>query len=353
MLPPLTLVSAARRGAAALAVNLAVAMSIAAIAWALVGLTGNLLQWAAVGVGAYAVFSWVSALRARDRPAFALIWGTPAFVLLLLAHGLQSVVNYAVSFWSMPYVEEALGASKAEAGLLIGGAGAAGGFLGLILGGRASDWLRQRHASGRVFVMLFAATAAVRKLWGLHHRQPHNLLHAAPPIDRAARSVPMPRRRRIWSCRGCAGWRRRRSPRHRGSWPRARPLCRRAARGSDRRGGNGIIHLARRDPLHGALPGCCSQCAARGGSQRRRAGAGGGGAGMKLFDTPDAALDGLLVDGMTIMSGGFGLSGNPESLIDVLRRSGVRDLTIISNNAGAAGFGLCTGRCSPSGRCAR
>jgi 3-oxoacid CoA-transferase subunit A len=43
---------------------------------------------------------------------------------------------------------------------------------------------------------------------------------------------------------------------------------------------------------------------------------------------------------MTIMSGGFGLSGNPETLIDVVRRSGVRDLTVISNNAGADGHGL-------------
>jgi 3-oxoacid CoA-transferase subunit A len=48
----------------------------------------------------------------------------------------------------------------------------------------------------------------------------------------------------------------------------------------------------------------------------------------------------LLFDGMTIMSGGFGLSGNPESLIPEIRKSGVRDLTIISNNAGADGFGL-------------
>ena len=51
-------------------------------------------------------------------------------------------------------------------------------------------------------------------------------------------------------------------------------------------------------------------------------------------------MDGLLVDGMTIMSGGFGLSGNPESLIPEIRASGVRGLTIISNNAGADGFGL-------------
>ena len=60
----------------------------------------------------------------------------------------------------------------------------------------------------------------------------------------------------------------------------------------------------------------------------------------KLYDSPRAALDGLLRDGMTIMSGGFGLVGNPESLIPEIRASGVKDLTVISNNAGADGFGL-------------
>jgi len=60
----------------------------------------------------------------------------------------------------------------------------------------------------------------------------------------------------------------------------------------------------------------------------------------KLYASPKAALDGLLHDGMTIMSGGFGLSGNPESLIPEIMASGVKDLTVISNNAGADGFGL-------------
>ena len=60
----------------------------------------------------------------------------------------------------------------------------------------------------------------------------------------------------------------------------------------------------------------------------------------KLYDSPKAALDGLLRDGMTIMSGGFGLSGNPESLIPEIKAAGAKDLTIISNNAGADGFGL-------------
>lgn len=60
----------------------------------------------------------------------------------------------------------------------------------------------------------------------------------------------------------------------------------------------------------------------------------------KLYESPAAALEGLLRDGMTIMSGGFGLSGNPESLIPEIKASGVKNLTVISNNAGAEGFGL-------------
>jgi 3-oxoacid CoA-transferase subunit A len=60
----------------------------------------------------------------------------------------------------------------------------------------------------------------------------------------------------------------------------------------------------------------------------------------KIYPNPKAALAGLLFDGMTIMSGGFGLSGNPESLIPEIRVAAVGNLTVISNNAGADGFGL-------------
>lgn len=60
----------------------------------------------------------------------------------------------------------------------------------------------------------------------------------------------------------------------------------------------------------------------------------------KIYSSPAAALDGVLFDGMTVMSGGFGLSGNPESLIPEIRAAGVKGLTVISNNAGADGFGL-------------
>lgn len=60
----------------------------------------------------------------------------------------------------------------------------------------------------------------------------------------------------------------------------------------------------------------------------------------KVFASADDALSGLLFDGMTIMSGGFGLVGNPENLIPAIRASGVKGLTVISNNCGADGFGL-------------
>lgn len=60
----------------------------------------------------------------------------------------------------------------------------------------------------------------------------------------------------------------------------------------------------------------------------------------KIYDTAAAALDGLLADGITIAAGGFGLCGIPENLIAAIRDSGVKDLTIASNNAGVDDFGL-------------
>ncbi len=60
----------------------------------------------------------------------------------------------------------------------------------------------------------------------------------------------------------------------------------------------------------------------------------------KVYASASEALDGILSDGMTVMSGGFGLCGIPEHLIVALRDSGVKDITVISNNAGVDDFGL-------------
>jgi 3-oxoacid CoA-transferase subunit A len=60
----------------------------------------------------------------------------------------------------------------------------------------------------------------------------------------------------------------------------------------------------------------------------------------KLYPSAAAALQGVVADGQLLAVGGFGLCGIPEALIDALRDSGVKGLTIASNNAGVDGFGL-------------
>jgi 3-oxoacid CoA-transferase subunit A len=60
----------------------------------------------------------------------------------------------------------------------------------------------------------------------------------------------------------------------------------------------------------------------------------------KIFSSANEALKGIVKDGQLLAVGGFGLCGIPEALIEALRSSGVKDLTVISNNAGVDGFGL-------------
>jgi 3-oxoacid CoA-transferase subunit A len=60
----------------------------------------------------------------------------------------------------------------------------------------------------------------------------------------------------------------------------------------------------------------------------------------KVYPNASAALEGVLFDGMTIASGGFGLCGIPELLIAAIRAAATKDLTVASNNAGVDGFGL-------------
>jgi 3-oxoacid CoA-transferase subunit A len=60
----------------------------------------------------------------------------------------------------------------------------------------------------------------------------------------------------------------------------------------------------------------------------------------KVYDSAQAALDGVVQDGQTLAVGGFGLCGIPEALIAALKETGAKNLTCISNNAGVDGFGL-------------
>ncbi|MFN3371550.1 MAG: MFS transporter, partial [Sphingomonadaceae bacterium] len=157
VLPPFTLFHAAGFGRAALGVNL-VAAAITAVAVLLMAkLFGNWPQWTALGIASYAVFSWSQSLKMRDRPTFALIWGTPTFVMLVLASGLLALTGYAIGFWGAPYAIRTFGLDKAVVGLALGGGGALGGFIGVILGGRLADIFRRRNPGGRILTGFLAS----------------------------------------------------------------------------------------------------------------------------------------------------------------------------------------------------
>jgi len=169
VIPPFTLIGAAMRGVRALLWNLAglvffsatvVALSVALPATSSI-VAGLSDQWLFLGTGYYAVFSWAMSLKARDYPTFRLTWGSPAFLATILGYGTVSFMAYAASYWAAPYAERALGADKSDLGWFLGAPAALAGFLGVILGGRMADWLLERHANGRVWVILFGLVAAI------------------------------------------------------------------------------------------------------------------------------------------------------------------------------------------------
>jgi MFS family permease len=164
ILPPLTLLSVSRIPGA-LKLNLIVLALVVAIAFGLIRLTGDWPQWSAYGLGIYSVFSWIQSLKARDLPAYRLIWGSPTVVTLAIAFGSIAFVTYATSFWIPPYVEATFYGgpleparyiagmtAKEEVGFIIGWSAAFAAAAGVILGGYLSDLWRQRDPRGRLFV---------------------------------------------------------------------------------------------------------------------------------------------------------------------------------------------------------
>ncbi|HYJ53764.1 MAG TPA: MFS transporter [Allosphingosinicella sp.] len=168
ILPPLTLLTAARtRGA--LGTNLIALALTAAAAAGLIWLTGSWPQWIAYGIGVYAIFSWVQSLRTRDAAVYRLIWGTPTVVMLAVAFGSISFMTYAISFWAPPYAirtfyEGPAGPSQILSGItaaeevsaIVGWSAAIAAASGVILGGIIADWWHRHDPRGRVFVNMAA-----------------------------------------------------------------------------------------------------------------------------------------------------------------------------------------------------
>jgi MFS family permease len=177
MFPPFSMIGLVRaRARRALAANLVVLLGCVAAACALVwwtnsllpaakrapiaeigglAITTNVVQWLAIALGAYCSFSWVQALRLRDRPSAALI-GNGTFAALSLAGGLMSFASYGISPFIYEYARQNFGVGP-EAGWALGLILAIGGAVGTTAGGVVGDWARRRSPAGRIYVVLFAA----------------------------------------------------------------------------------------------------------------------------------------------------------------------------------------------------
>jgi MFS family permease len=168
ILPPLTLFSVARIPRA-LGTNLLALLLVAATAYGLFRLTGDGPQWAAYGLGVYAVFSWVQSLRHRDPAAYCLIWGNRTVIMLAIAFGSISFMTYAISFWAPPYAirtfyidpdapAQIIASVRArdEVALILGWGAAIAAATGVISGGIISDLWRRRDPRGRLFVNMLA-----------------------------------------------------------------------------------------------------------------------------------------------------------------------------------------------------
>ena len=173
ILPPLTLYSVAKIPGA-LRINLLALGVVVLVAFGLIRLTGDVPQWAAYGLGIYAVFSWIQSVRFRDPATYRLIWGTPIVVLMVIAFGSISFVTYATSFWLPYYVEATFYGgplesarymagmtAKEEIGFILGWGAAFAAAAGVILGGYLSDRWRQRDPRGRLFVNMLSAVIPI------------------------------------------------------------------------------------------------------------------------------------------------------------------------------------------------
>lgn len=181
VLPPLTLWSVSRFPGA-LRTNLLVLAAIASGAAALVWLTHDAAQWIGLGIGFYAVASWLQMLHATDRPTFAVLFGHRAVVLALIGIGAAAFVGSSLTFWITPYVMRTFDIRADIVGLMLGVPYAFGAAAGCAIGGFLSDAWKQRDPRGRLFVVMLASMLSAPLLIVALHATNARVIYLINPL---------------------------------------------------------------------------------------------------------------------------------------------------------------------------
>ena len=151
VVPPLNLLSLIH-SRTSLRNNLTAALAFALIAWLLILATGSTAQWITTAFGVYVTFSWAQSLKTRDPATFSMLFRCKSFIYTMLAFPATAFVGYGAGFWIAPLLLRVHDVSVAEVGLYLGMGAAAGGFIGITLGGILADYLKQKFPSGRLVV---------------------------------------------------------------------------------------------------------------------------------------------------------------------------------------------------------
>ncbi|MYF51184.1 MAG: MFS transporter [Gammaproteobacteria bacterium] len=160
VVPPLNLLSLA--GHRPVLIRNAIAAGGFAVAAALLILvTGSIAQWVASGVGAYITFSWAQSLKIRDPATYAMMFRSRAFIFTMLAFPMTAFVGYGAGFWIPPLLLRLHDASVTQVGLFLGMGAAAGGFMGITLGGWLADHLKHIIDWGRMLFFYIVVVGSV------------------------------------------------------------------------------------------------------------------------------------------------------------------------------------------------
>ena len=151
--------------------NFIAAAGIALLAYTLIVLTGSIAQWVATGIGAYVTISWTQSLKVKDPVTYSMMFHSKAFLYTMLAFPTTAFVGYGAGFWVPPYLLRVYDVSPAEIGLYIGLGSAAGGFLGITLGGILADYLKSKFAWGRLVIGYISILGTIPLLFALLYSQ--------------------------------------------------------------------------------------------------------------------------------------------------------------------------------------
>ena len=162
ILPPFALLLMLGRGELRrAAANAAIAAGAIAAAAGMTAWLGNPAQWYSLAIGLYAAASWAQSFQLRDPEGFDLIFRNKTLLRASLGFSFLSFTGYGYGFWIVPFLLRTHGATLAKTGLLIGGVTAAGGWLGVTLGGVLADHLRKRSRRGRLMVGVINALGTI------------------------------------------------------------------------------------------------------------------------------------------------------------------------------------------------